>query len=497
MSSLAAALAACDGLKEALTAHVDVVARASDQELSVTRLADLLGNAKIPVPITKENASIVTDLWVNYELLAHAAAIGDSLSDRKLIDKAVEPLTKNDRLRKFMDTLQTTFKVDSASESTYNQAEGGLYAARHILFAFPPNATGAQKDSVRKKAESILPAVNNANFSAMAAKYSTDPGSAKQGGSLGVFEKGSMVGPFGNAVAALKPGEISSSLVETQYGFHIIQRLPFSEVKSEYQEKYGTVARNKADSVYLSSLEKNARIEVKSNAPSVVKDAIANPVKYRKSDETLASYKGGDLTVSSFLGWLETFPPQMQVMRQLPQLPDSLVKQFVTSIAQREVMLQKADSAHIKVDTTEQAQLYQQFGQFVQRVQQELGIDPKSLSDSAKTKPERERLAANRVESYLDRILAGQAQPVPVPQPIASVLQDKYESSVNQAGLDRAVERAQKIRTVADSTRAANQPKSAVPLPGAPGGAGSAPGAAPQPSTPAPKPGTAPGTKRP
>ena len=36
------ALAACDGFKEAMTAHVDVVARAGSQELSVNRLADLL-----------------------------------------------------------------------------------------------------------------------------------------------------------------------------------------------------------------------------------------------------------------------------------------------------------------------------------------------------------------------------------------------------------------------------------------------------------------------
>ena len=45
----ASTLVACDGLKEALTAHVDVVARASSQELSVTRLGDMLGNAKIGV----------------------------------------------------------------------------------------------------------------------------------------------------------------------------------------------------------------------------------------------------------------------------------------------------------------------------------------------------------------------------------------------------------------------------------------------------------------
>ena len=40
---------ACDGFKEAMTAHVDVAARAGSQELSVTRLAELLGASKVPL----------------------------------------------------------------------------------------------------------------------------------------------------------------------------------------------------------------------------------------------------------------------------------------------------------------------------------------------------------------------------------------------------------------------------------------------------------------
>ena len=486
--SLLLGLAACDGLKEALTAHVDVAAKAANQELSVTRLADLLGNAKVPVPITKENAGIVADLWVNYQLLAHAAAVGDSLTDKKAIDQAVEPITKNMRLRKFTDTLVKSFKVDSGSEATYNQAAGDLYAARHILFGFPPAATQTQKDSVRKKAESVLPTVTNANFAQMAEKYSADPSAKGRGGSLGVYEKGAMVPPFANGVAALKPGQIGPQLIESNYGFHIVQRLPFDQIdKGEYAQKYSGAAVQKADSVYLVGLDKAANIEVKTNAPALAKSSVGDPVKHRKDNSVLATYKGGDLTVAEFLGWIETMPPQMQVSRQLPQLPDSVVRRFVSSIAEREVMLQKADSAKITLSAEDKTQLYGQFGQLVQTLEQQLGVDPKALSDSAKTAPERERLASNRVEAYIDRILAGQAQPVPVPQPLATVLQSKYESSINSAGVDRSVERAQKIRASADSTRAANQPKSQVPLPGAAPSptqppAGNPPAPAPQPT---------------
>lgn len=485
------ALGACDGLKEALTAHVDVAAKASNQELSVTRLADLLGNAKVPVPITKENAGIVADLWVNYQLLGHAAAVGDTLTDKKAIDQAVEPITKNMRLRKFTDALVKSFKVDSGSEATYNQAAGDLYAARHILFQFPPAATQTQKDSVRKKAESVLATVNNANFGQMAEKYTSDPSGKGHGGNLGVYEKAQMMAPFSNAVAGLKPGQIGPSVVETSYGFHIVQRLPFDQVdKNEYAQKYSEAAVNRADSAYLAQLDKTSNVEVKANAASLAKAAVADPVKHRKDDNVLATYKGGDLTTAEFLGWVETMPPQMQVSRQLPQLPDSLVKKFVSSVAQREVMLLKADSAKVTLTAEEKSQLYSQFSQLVQMLWQQLGVDPKALADSAKTAPERERLAANRVESYVDRILAGQAQPLPVPQPLATVLQSKYDSSINSAGVDRAVERAQKIRAAADSSRAANQPKSQVPLPGVPQSGA-------QPNAPTPTPPSQPQTKKP
>ena len=92
----ATTLAACDGLKEALTAHVDVVAKAGSQELSVIRLGDLLGKAKLQIPINKDVATLLArDLWVPYQLLAHAAAPGDSLTDTKAIDASAAGMLEN------------------------------------------------------------------------------------------------------------------------------------------------------------------------------------------------------------------------------------------------------------------------------------------------------------------------------------------------------------------------------------------------------------------
>ena len=496
------ALAACGGLKDALTAHVDVVARAGSQELSVTRLGDLLGNAKIPVPVTRENAAILADIWTGYQQVAYAAAHGDSLNDKNVIDQAIAPILNAQKLQKFMDSVSKTFKVDSGSEAAYNQASGGLVAARHILIGYKnPGVPGsaAEKDSLKKKADQVRAQVTAANFADMAKKYSSEPAAQQSGGSLGVFGKGEMIDPFYNAVLTLKPGEISQP-VETSYGWHIIQRLPYADAQKDFAARYSQSAVRIADSTYLASVASSANLEVKDNAPATIKDAVKDLAKHRTDRSTLATSKGGDLTVADFLGWLETFPPQQQIMQRIPQAPDSLLKPFVKQIAVNQLLVKKADSAHITVPETEKQSMYTELQQIVTNLWQALGVDPKQLADSAKSTAEKERLAASRADSYLDRFMAGQVQPVSPPSPIRKILESKYESSINAAGIDRAFERAQKVRATADSARAANQPKSQVPLPGMGGPPGAQPpGAEPPAGQPPaqPQPAPAPGKKKP
>jgi peptidyl-prolyl cis-trans isomerase D len=98
---------------------------------------------------------------------------------------------------------------------------------RHILIKTPlPGADGKvdQKavDAARAKAEDILKKVKaGGNFAELAKKYSEDPGSAKNGGSLGWIGKGRTVPEFEKAAFSLPKGA-TSDLVQSSYGFHII-----------------------------------------------------------------------------------------------------------------------------------------------------------------------------------------------------------------------------------------------------------------------------------
>jgi hypothetical protein len=320
-------------------------------------------------------------------------------------------------------------------------------------------------------------------------KYSTDPGAAQNNGNYGVFEKQAMVAAFSNGTAALKPGEISQP-VESQFGFHIIQRLPYAEVKNDFAAKYSQAAARIASTTYLAQAESTAKIQVKDNAAATMKNVAKEATKHRTDKTVLATFNGGDLTVADFLSWVETAPPQQQILQRIPQAPDSVLKPFAKQLAVQQVLLKRANDAKVDITPKERETMYSEIGQLVSNIWMALGIDPKALADSAKSSAEKERLAASRADAYLDRMLAGTAQMISVPSPLKKMLSAKYETSINEAGIDRAFERAQHVRAAADSARAANTPKSQVPIPGAGGPPGAPPTATPpagqQPTAPPP-----------
>ena len=78
----------------------------------------------------------------------------------------------------------------------------------------------AVKDQLYQIRKRILD--GESSFSAMAVLYSEDPGSARKGGELGFTGRGEFAPEFEAAAFNLRDGEISE-VVETQFGFHIIQ----------------------------------------------------------------------------------------------------------------------------------------------------------------------------------------------------------------------------------------------------------------------------------
>jgi hypothetical protein len=481
--AVCAPLVACDGFKEAMTAHVDVAARAGSQELSVTRLSELLGGSK--VPLRRDVVQTVADMWVNYQLLARAAAHNDSLNQDAVIAEAMWPATTNTRIKKWYDIVAKSWATTDTTANAAAYASGKLLAARHILFNAPPGNSPAA-DSALKKAQAVRAQLTSANFADMATKYNQQ-GAAGPGGDLGVFPKEQMVPEFGNALAALKPGEISQP-VRSQFGYHIIRRSTFDEVKDQFAAANNTTAQRIGESTYVAKLNESSKVQVKPNAAATVKAIAAAPDAHKDDKTVIATSVAGDLTAARTAKWITAFPNVQQLRQQIQQAPDSALPEFVKAIVRNEMLLRQADSAKVTLDTAETNEIRRAFVGMVANTWSGLNISPNRLADSAKTVAERERLAAARIDNYMERLLTKDEQFVPIQPTLESALHAKYDYKVNAAGVDRALERAQRLRAVADSTKAAQQPPSAVPLPGQPGGA------APPTPAPTPKPDT---TKKP
>jgi peptidyl-prolyl cis-trans isomerase D len=96
--------------------------------------------------------------------------------------------------------------------------------ASHILIR-AENQSDSAKAAARVKADGLLAQIRaGANFEALAATSSADPGSAQRGGDLGYFQNnGAMVKPFEEAVFSASAPGLIGKLVESQFGFHIIK----------------------------------------------------------------------------------------------------------------------------------------------------------------------------------------------------------------------------------------------------------------------------------
>lgn len=108
--------------------------------------------------------------------------------------------------------------------------------ASHILLNAAASAPAEEREKVKAKAQALLEQVRKApdTFAAVAKANSQDTGSASKGGDLEFFGRGAMVKSFEDVVFSLKKGEISD-LVETEFGFHIIQ---LNDIKAPKQKTF-------------------------------------------------------------------------------------------------------------------------------------------------------------------------------------------------------------------------------------------------------------------
>jgi preprotein translocase subunit SecD len=122
--------------------------------------------------------------------------------------------------------------------------------ARHILFAYPEarrageNVKYESKEVALAEAEKMLQKLQEEgtqDFEALAKEYSTENAAQHSGGDLGEFESDKMVPEFSDAVFSAEKIGLLSEVVESPFGFHVIEVLDLQEEQmvNTYEPKVG------------------------------------------------------------------------------------------------------------------------------------------------------------------------------------------------------------------------------------------------------------------
>ena len=174
--------------------------------------------------VDKKSVADYVPLFVNYKLkvlAAEAAGIDTTSAFRKEFlsyrDQQVRPSFIND------DDVEAEARKIYKETQTRIDSNGGLVRPSHILLMLKQNATQAEQDAAKLRADSIYTAlVKGADFADLARRLSDDKGSASRGGDISWVQKGQTVKEFEDVVFAMKKGELSKPFL-SPFGYHIVK----------------------------------------------------------------------------------------------------------------------------------------------------------------------------------------------------------------------------------------------------------------------------------
>lgn len=201
-----------------------------------------------------------------------------------------------------LDAVAARLQLSEADLRAYHEQNSANLAlqeqrrARHILLTVEPGASAEARAAVKAEAEALLAELRQhpERFPELARARSQDPGSAAQGGDLDFFSRGAMVKPFEDAAFALERNAISD-VVETEFGYHIIQ---VTDIRRPAPEPF-EVARPR--------LERELRQQQAQRRFAEAAEDFSNLV-YEQADSLAPAAEALGLTVRRANGVLRTGP---------------------------------------------------------------------------------------------------------------------------------------------------------------------------------------------
>ncbi|MBJ6751537.1 peptidylprolyl isomerase [Geomonas anaerohicana] len=250
--------------------------QAAQTALDQLTTAELLYQEAAKIEIKDLDQQVEKKIAETKALYPSPAAFEQALKGSGL---TVEEMTRNTRKTIAINTFieerfaSKTEVSDADTQKFYQEGLDKYFTkpesarASHILVKTDEKMTPEEKQKAREKAEALLKRVKGGEDFAAVAKAESGCPSATVGGDLGSFGRGQMVPSFEKAVFDMKPGEISS-VVESQFGFHIIKlvekheagKVSYDEAKAKIVEYLKAEKVRQAVMSFVDELKSKAKI---------------------------------------------------------------------------------------------------------------------------------------------------------------------------------------------------------------------------------------------
>jgi hypothetical protein len=216
-------------MRSASRAFLLLLAAACGREPDALRVGAVGFPADAVVSLSAADRQTLADLAAAGQLIARdeAASVGEPLVERARERSPTRTLSLHLAAR-------ATRTDEERLRAAYEASPEWELTVRHLVRLVPRWAPAEERAAARARAEEARRrALAGEDFAALAAEYSEEPGAAERGGLLEAGRRGSWVDSFWEAAITLEPGEVSP-VVETEYGYHVLQLqrrepVPFDE----------------------------------------------------------------------------------------------------------------------------------------------------------------------------------------------------------------------------------------------------------------------------
>ncbi len=213
----------------------DVLAAVGKKQITVKEFNEKYGEvvAKTMNPPPKD---VFLEDLIRYEVGLQEAEKNNMMND-PAVRRKVEEAVYSGLVEKMIGKQVDKIEVNDAEMQSWYKTNPEIKTS-HILIQFKPGATEQEKATAKKRAEEIYSTVKKSErpFDELVSLYSDDTISKSNGGDLGWQSRLTLVPNYYQAALRTKKGGITS-LIETQYGYHIIKVTDINSYKDANKQQ--------------------------------------------------------------------------------------------------------------------------------------------------------------------------------------------------------------------------------------------------------------------